>query len=259
VTEFLLFSLYAPLASWGEIAVGESRGSWDRPSRSSVLGFVAAALGLMREDQAAHEALDVGYGIAVRLDAVGTSLGDYHTAQTVAAAMVRKRRPGTRAELLAGGECETILSRRVYRQDGLATVLMWSRGAARWPLQGLADALRKPVFVLFAGRKANALGLPTDPEILSAPTLADALRRRTYERVRRAGFPLERLRVERSPEVSHDRCEEFDSGLRTLRREVRRDTAPNRTRWQFTDRVVEVGLLESTNTSENDDLTRGVP
>ena len=30
MTGFLLFTLYAPLASWGEIAVGETRGSWDR-------------------------------------------------------------------------------------------------------------------------------------------------------------------------------------------------------------------------------------
>ena len=71
MTEFLLLTLYAPLASWGDIAVGEVRGSWDRPSRSAVLGLVAAALGVDRADQAAHDALDVGYGVAVRQDAAG--------------------------------------------------------------------------------------------------------------------------------------------------------------------------------------------
>jgi len=60
MTAFLLASLYAPMASWGEITVGERRTSWDRPSRSAILGLVAAALGIEREDQDGHDALDGG-------------------------------------------------------------------------------------------------------------------------------------------------------------------------------------------------------
>ena len=242
--DFLLFTLYAPLASWGEIAVGESRGSWDRPSRSAVLGFIAASLGLTREDGDAHAALDTGYGVAVRLDAAGFSLVDYHTAQTMNASVVKKRRPSTRAELLAAGERETILSRRVYRQDALATAAVWARSDARWSLVALSDAIRRPAFVLYAGRKANALGLPVDPEVIGAITLADALAGRTHDRTLRAGFALDRLRLVSSPEVSHDRCEGFSTGLRPLRHEVRRDAPVNRVRWQFAERVVEVGVLE---------------
>ena len=43
--DFLTFALAAPLAAMGEIAVGERRGSWDRPGRSAVLGLIAAVLG----------------------------------------------------------------------------------------------------------------------------------------------------------------------------------------------------------------------
>lgn len=243
MTEFLLFTLYAPLSSWGEIAVGEMRGSWDRPGRSAMLGFVAAALGLVREDREAHDALDTGYGVAVRLDAPGTVLSDYHTAQTVAASAVKKHRPASRAELLGAGDHETILSRRAYRQDALVTVLLWARPGARWTLGELAEALRHPAFVLYAGRKANPVGLPLAPETITASTLADAFRRRTDDRMRRAGFPVGRLVRSHRVEVSHDRCDGFDSGLEPLRREVRRDAAPDRERWQFTERVVEVGML----------------
>lgn len=245
VTEFLLFTLYAPLSSWGEIAVGEMRGSWDRPGRSAVLGFIAAALGLVREDREAHEALDTNYGVAVRLDAAGTVLSDYHTAQTVAASGVKKHRPATRAELLMAGDRETILSRRAYRQDALVTVLLWARPGARWTLGELAEALRRPAFVLYAGRKANSIGLPLDPETMTASTLADAFRRRTDDRMRQAGFPVRRIALNQRPEVSHDRCDGFDSGLEPLRREVRRDAAPDRERWQFAERAVEVGTLDS--------------
>lgn len=243
MTDFLLFTLYAPLASWGEIAVGEARGSWDRPSRSAVLGLLAAALGITREDQAAHDALDAGYGIAVRLDAPGRQLVDYHTAQTVAASVAKKHRPATRAALLAAGDRETILSRRGYRQDALATVALWAQPGARWPLTQLAAALERPAFVLYAGRKANALGLPLAPRIVAAATLADALTQRVPVP---PSIPLAALQPPGGwgREVAHDDCEGFPSGLRPLRRDVRRDTAPHRGRWQFAERVVTVGELE---------------
>lgn len=244
MTEFLLFTIYAPLSSWGEIAVGESRGTWDRPSRSAVLGLVAAGLGLVREDGNMHAALNDGYGVAVRLDVPGTALADYHTAQTVSASVVKKRRPATRAELLSAGERETILSRRGYRLDAMTTAALWPRRGARWRLPELKEALLAPRFVLYAGRKANALGLPTDPAIVTAATLADAMRQRTSDRARAAGFDLERLGLVSEPEVSHDPCEGFDSGLRPLRREMRRDTSADRARWQFAERVVDVGLQE---------------
>lgn len=244
MTDFLLFTLYAPLASWGEIAVGEARGSWDRPSRSAVLGLVAAAVGVTRGDQDAHDALDAGYGVAVRLDASGVPLVDYHTAQTVAASVVKKRKPATRAELLAAGERETILSRRGYRQDALATVALWARTGARWPLGDLALAMRRPAFVPYAGRKANALGLPLSPAIVSTDTLAGAFAHRAPAvpaSVADAIRPLGGW----GREVAHDACETFDSGLRPLRRETRRDRAPQRVRWQFAERVVEVGELDA--------------
>ena len=49
---FLLFTLYAPMGSFGEIAVGERRMSWARPGRSAILGLVAAAQGVDRADEA---------------------------------------------------------------------------------------------------------------------------------------------------------------------------------------------------------------
>lgn len=250
MTDFLLITLYAPLTSWGDIAVGEYRGSWDRPSRSAVLGLVAAALGLDRADQEAHDALDAGYGVAVRADVPGAPLVDYHTTQTVDAATVRRRRPATRAELLATPDRQTILSRRTYRQDALATVALWARRAdARWSLAELRDALRSPRFVLYAGRKANAFGLPLAPSVESAATLAAALARRPSTPGALPALDTEQRRgAGGSPrdvhlEVSHDPCEGFESGLRPLRRDVRRDAGAHRARWQFAERVVEVGVM----------------
>src|SRR6266699_2816470 len=80
--EYLVFRLYGPMCSWGDIAVGEVRPSTMHPSKSAILGLVAAALGLKRPDtvrdenerttlEVAHSTLAHGYGFAVRVDAPG--------------------------------------------------------------------------------------------------------------------------------------------------------------------------------------------
>ncbi|WP_295540003.1 CRISPR-associated protein Cas5, partial [Thiolapillus sp.] len=50
--DYLVFQLYAPLASWGGQAVGQERPSDDHPGRSALLGLLAAALGIRREEEA---------------------------------------------------------------------------------------------------------------------------------------------------------------------------------------------------------------
>ena len=79
--EYLLFRLYGPLASWGEIAVGESRHSANYPSKSALLGLVAAALGITRDDEAMQNRLHQDYALAMEVLSTGQLLRDYHTAQ----------------------------------------------------------------------------------------------------------------------------------------------------------------------------------
>ena len=157
---------------------------------------------------------------------------------------MKKKKPGTRKQVLESGEKHTILSRRVYRIDALATVALWAREGALWPLTSIADALRRPTYVLYAGRKSNPLGLPLNPLVIEAGTLADAFGKRPPL----DGWQLEQLGALRprggwGREVAHDPVEGFGSGLVTQRRETRRDASLNRLRWQFEDRVVEVSVL----------------
>jgi len=242
MTQFLMLTLYAPLASWGDIAVGEMRGSWSMPSRSAVLGLVAAALGIDRADQPAHDALDAGYGLAIRLDAPGVPMVDYHTAQTVAESLLKKTRPAMRKAMLEAGEKETILSWRTYRADSLATTTLWARGDARWPLGLLADALHHPAFLLYAGRKSNPFGLPLNPAVIEASTLAEAFAARPAEAL---GDYILCLKPKEGwgREVAHDIADDIVTGLEPFRRETRRDAHPHRLRWQFTERTVEIGRL----------------
>ncbi|HLD44337.1 MAG TPA: CRISPR-associated protein Cas5, partial [bacterium] len=49
--DYLVFQLRAPLSAWGETAVGEYRPTSNYPSNSALLGLLAAALGIDREDE----------------------------------------------------------------------------------------------------------------------------------------------------------------------------------------------------------------
>jgi CRISPR system Cascade subunit CasD len=233
------------MVSWGDIAVGERRTSWDRPSRSAVLGLLGAALGIDRQDQDGHDALDVGYGVAVRVDAPGRVMMDYHTAQTLPQTEVKRARPRTRRDLIRHGErqhkLETILSWRETRVDTAYTLALWLRDNVRWTLEALADALRTPAYALYAGRKAHPLAWPLQPEIVAAETLVAALARRA---------PLggdscfARLRAPAgAASVSCDYDGAIVHGLDGGRLEVRRDSAPQRTRWQFAERRVLTGRM----------------
>ena len=174
--QFLAFTLYAPLASFGAVAVGERRPGWDRPARSALVGLLRAALGLAREDEAAHSGLDTGYGFAVRVDRSGTPFTDYHTVQVPP--QQRGRRHATRRDELASASLETVLTRREYRTDAMYTVAIWMRGDRSYPLSALADALTRPRFTLSLGRKSCPLGLPLAPTLIDAEDVLAALARR---------------------------------------------------------------------------------
>jgi CRISPR system Cascade subunit CasD len=245
MTDFLLLTLYTPLAAWGDITVGERRTSWDRPSRSAILGLVAAALGLTREDQDGHDALDSGYGVAVRVDAPGRLTVDYHTAQSLPQAEMKRAKPATRRAMIAHGvqqhRLETILSTREYRVDAAYTVAIWARASARWPLPALCAALKLPHFVTYAGRKANALAWPMQPAIMTAETLADALSQRAPLD---GGVLFAALRPPSGPcSVSCDDDFAIQRGLVGERIARRRDAGAQRTRWQFNERRMITGLL----------------
>lgn len=233
---FLLFTLYAPLGACGEIAVGERRMSWARPGRSAILGLVAAAKGIQRADEAAHRRLEAGFHYAVRTDAPGRPLIDYHTVQTP---KTRKDRTfATRREELESENLNTVLSSREWRADTFFTVALWPRADQAVDLEELAGALQRPRFVLYVGRKSAPLGLPLNPEIVEADTFMAAFdARQPNEEEERV------LRCARADGTTREAiaCDHDAPGAPARTRiERRRDAVASRTRWQFADRLERV-------------------
>ncbi len=174
---FIAFRLYGPLAAWGDIAVGEQRPTTPHPSKSAVLGLVAAALGIRRDDDAAHAALRDGYGYAVRADALGSPLRDYHTSQFAKSTSRLKHLRTRRDELADRHNLGTVLSFRDYRTDAVHTACLHARSAPDAPTpQALVGALKHPRFPLYLGRRSCPLALPLNPYLIEADDLAAALR-----------------------------------------------------------------------------------
>jgi CRISPR system Cascade subunit CasD len=227
--EFLTFALAAPLAAMGAIAVGERRGTWDRPARSAVLGLVAGCLGLTRDDEAGHLALEAGYGLAMRRQSLGPLLADYHTAQVPPRR--RNRRFATRAEELAATPLETILSRRDYHADTLVLAALWARAGARWTLDEISARLAAPHFTPYFGRKSCPLMLPLAPRRHSATDPVAALSERAA-----TGPEPERQMLRRAHAgsvVTMTKSDADSFGLEFDRVEIRRDAIASRRRWQF--------------------------
>lgn len=160
----IIIQLYGPLASWGAPAVGESRPSSDHPGRSALLGLVAAALGIRRDDGPGQQALASSVRFAVKQYSAGTLLRDYHTVQVPG--RDKRARYLTRKDELSVGKdrLNTVLSSREYRQGGLWLVAIMLNESSEWSLDEIMAALREPVFTPYLGRRACPLAIPLAPQ-----------------------------------------------------------------------------------------------
>jgi len=236
---FLLFTLYAPMGAFGEIAVGERRMSWARPGRSAILGLVAAALGIDRENEDAQKELESSLHFAIRTDAPGRSLIDYQTAQ---APQARKgRRHATRREELQDDRLNTVLSVREWRIDAFHTVALWPRAGADVDLERMAESLKRPAYVLYMGRKSAPLGLPLRPEIVSAEKFMDALNARKPNAEESMVLAILEPSAISGMEIAFDADVPIELPESQVQR--RRDAVANRSRWQFMDRWERILLV----------------
>lgn len=245
MSEFLTFRLYAPLASWGETAVGGTRPTADHPTRSAILGLVAGALGLKREDAASHRQLDEALGLAIYAWTTGHLLRDYHTIQTPHQRRGEQYR--TRADELNASTVGTVLSQRDYRCDALFDICLW-----RWPkapegvtLSGIAEALRQPMFPPYLGRKSCPPAMPLNPRLIKA---ADCLA--AFRAMHSAEDNAAEMERQVASNLAHRTGDttlywegDAETPIRATQTVTRRDRPIDRKRWQFTSREEHFALL----------------
>ena len=130
----LLLRLAAPLQAWGTDSKFEVRRTNREPSKSGVIGLLAAALGLRRDaDLTELSALRFG----VRVDRNGEVIKDFH---------------------MAKADKTSYLTYRYYLSD--AVFLVGLESEDRNFLEKIERALRNPCFPLFLGRRSCPPTLP---------------------------------------------------------------------------------------------------
>lgn len=229
--DYLVFRLYGPMASWGDVAVGEYRPTFDRPSKSAVMGLLAAALGIRRDEEEKQKELTQAYNFAVQVNASGVLLRDYQTSQVPPSGSGKNKKYfATRKDELEAEKEETILSTRDYYCDALYTVGIWCRtDRVPYSLENIKQKLREPDFVLYLGRKSCPIAMPIQAKIVRAENLNEVFSTVNFE---------DRELLRWLPVNKNTRLywEEDDNSLRAEHTVTRRDEPLSRRRWQFSNR-----------------------
>lgn len=180
--EYLILKLQGPMQAWGGHTFEDRRPSHDFPTRSGLVGLLAACLGLDRADRKAQSALSQSIHYAARSDArflerevfgeitrrslAPVKLVDYHT--------IREARRANRPPK----EGETVQSWREYLFDAVFTVAIGTTKNSAISLNELVEAVRKPVYTPFLGRRSCPLSRPlteSDEPTIKAESLFAAL------------------------------------------------------------------------------------
>ncbi|OGQ98400.1 MAG: type I-E CRISPR-associated protein Cas5/CasD [Deltaproteobacteria bacterium RIFOXYD12_FULL_55_16] len=145
----LLLRLVGPMQSWGTTSRFDQRDTGKEPSKSGVIGLLAAALGIDREKWTDLEPL-TRLAMGVRHDRPGVPKRDYQTAGCATGDTIIK----------ADGKPskDGVVSQRFYLAD--AAFLVGLEGDDRALLDKAHAALRNPLWPLALGRKSY---VPSEP------------------------------------------------------------------------------------------------
>ena len=150
-TACLALRLAGPLQSWGITSQHNRRETGSQPSKSGVLGLLAAAQG-RRRGESIEDLLALRLG--VRVDQPGSLLRDYHTVSTLdgspllSAAVNAK---GVQKPSSGKNKKTTQVTRRYYLQDAVFVVIL---EGPEMLIHDLAEAVQRPAYFLSLGRRS---------------------------------------------------------------------------------------------------------
>ncbi|TMR33594.1 type I-E CRISPR-associated protein Cas5/CasD [Actinomadura geliboluensis] len=182
-TTAVLLHLSGPLQSWGERSRFNQRDTSRTPTRSGLIGLIAAALG-RRRDQPIDDLTALRF--TTRVDRSGTLLRDFHT---VGGGMPRPLTVVTAEGKRRSADTATLISNRYYLQDAAFTVSVTAQDPTL--LDTCAQALRAPFWPPYLGRRS----CPPDAPLLITTTSGDPIDHLI-------GLPLARTAPQRTQSVT---------------------------------------------------------
>ncbi|MDR1394050.1 MAG: type I-E CRISPR-associated protein Cas5/CasD [Bifidobacteriaceae bacterium] len=157
----LVLRLAGPLQAWGRYSELNRREVASAPTKSGIIGLLAAARGT-RRGEPIEDLLCLN--LAVRIDSPGSVMRDYHTVSdyrgeplpsSAVNAKGRQRRTAP-PKMIA-------VTQRFYLQDAVFVAAVQGE---RSMIHSLAEAIRRPQFPLALGRRSC---VPTQPLLLTHP------------------------------------------------------------------------------------------
>lgn len=132
----VLLKLSGPMQSWGTSSHFETRNTDYYPSKSAVIGIIAASFGYRRDEEEKIKKLN-DLDFAVRVDQVGTLMKDFHIA----------------TKYKDNGDFErNYVTYRYYLEDSVFIVALSSEDE-KW-MDDIIYALKHPYFQQFMGRRS---------------------------------------------------------------------------------------------------------
>jgi CRISPR system Cascade subunit CasD len=174
--KYCVFQLFAPLVSWGDIAIGIERRSFSHPTKTAIVGLIAAAIGIKREEEEKNKLLADLIGVGIKLIHQGVMIRDFHTAQ-IPASDKKVRYYSRKDEMTVNPDkIETVLSRREYCCDSLAIVAIWLKNEhSGFTIDQIKTQIAVPYYHIYCGRKSCPPALPLCPTIIDDKNLKSAL------------------------------------------------------------------------------------
>lgn len=136
----ILLKFSGPMQSWGTSSHFETRNTDYYPSKSAVIGVIAASFGYSRDEDKKIEKLNE-LDFAVRVDQVGLLRKDYQTARKLK-------------------KDETYVTNRYYLEDAIFVVAI-SSVDDDW-IEEICAAIKNPYFQPFMGRRS----CPVQPDFI---------------------------------------------------------------------------------------------
>lgn len=187
MADWLVIALRAPMASFAFEPGNSTRKTHDMPTRSTLIGLAAAAMGIRRDNAAGQGNLASALVTASCLLQQGRVVRDFHTFQSLHQGAKGARTRGHIFTRANKDHIFTTITRREYWADGVWQAAYRLRdGASGLTLEALKQAFQRPGFFLSLGRRSCALSLPLYPDIVPAADVAEAFaaRRDSIDRIK---------------------------------------------------------------------------
>ena len=158
---YLVLKLQGVMQAWGGHTYEDARHTELIPTRSGLLGLLAACLGIDRKDSTGLSDLARSLRIAVRMDTTPVRITDFHT-------VLDARKVDGKPNKFP------VVSRREYLCDATYTVLLEVQEDAQVSADAIEQALKNPVYTPFLGRRSCPPSRPLFEERIEAEDFESA-------------------------------------------------------------------------------------